>query len=53
MGRARGKRAREESGDAIQGGEDLTRPLSRFKVDRDPTNDDARVGVNQGHVSSP
>ena len=33
-GRAQGKHAREESGDAVLGGEDVARPLSRFEVDR-------------------
>ena len=33
-GGACGRRAREESRDAVQGGEDFIRPLSRFKVDR-------------------
>ena len=36
-GRVRGRHAREESGDAVQGGEDAARPLSRFEVDRHPT----------------
>ena len=35
--RARGKRAREKSGDTVPRGEDVTQPLSRFEVDRYPT----------------
>ena len=31
---ARGKRAREKNGDAVPGGEDVSRPISRFEVDR-------------------
>ena len=33
-GSARGKRAREERGDIVSGGEAIARPLFRFKVDR-------------------
>ena len=37
-GHARGRRAREEGGDPIHGGEDVARPLSQFEVDRHPSN---------------
>ena len=36
-GHTRGKRTRKESGDAIQEGEDVAQPHSRFEVDRHPT----------------
>ena len=36
-GHARGRRAKEDSGDLVRGGEDVVWPLSRFEVDRHPT----------------
>ena len=48
--RVPGKRA----GTQFWGGEDVARPLSRFKVDIHPKkNERGRVEANQGHVSSP